>query len=98
MNNPNLAIIIGWDTRSEKRHAQAVSKCKDFGFKQIIKNIHIGKLRATEKRDLIFYMNKIMNKKTDKVFSATSCESCFQSLDTSTKELVPELPDFLIFD
>ena len=98
MNNPNLAIILGWDTRNAKKQAQAVSKCKDFGFKQIVKNIHIGKLRATEKKDLLFGMSKIMNKKTDKVFSATLCESCFQALDTSTKELLPELPNFLIFD
>ena len=98
MNNPNLAIILGWETRSEKRHAQAVSKCKDFGFKQILKNIHIGKLRAIERRDLLFSMNKIMNKKTDKIFSAALCESCFQALDAETKELLPELPDFLILD
>ncbi len=98
MNNPNLAIILGWDTRSAKRHTQAVSKCKDFGFKQIIKNIYIGKLRATEKRELLFGMTKIMNKKTDKIFSSTLCNSCFQMLDPDTKELLPELPDFLIFD
>lgn len=98
MNNPNLAIILGWDTRSTKRHAQAVSRCKDFGFKQIIKNTHIGKLRATEKRDLLYSMKKIMNKKTDKIFSATLCESCFQALDADTKELLPEIPNFLILD
>jgi hypothetical protein len=98
MNNPNLAIILGWNTRSEKRHAQAISKCKDFGFKQILKNIHIGKLRAIEKRDLLFGMKRIMNKKTDKIFSVTICESCFQALDAETKELLPELPDFIILD
>jgi hypothetical protein len=98
MNNPNLAIILGWDTRNAKKQAQAVSKCKDFGFKQIVKNIHIGKLRSIEKRDLLFGMKKIMNKKTDKVFSAGLCESCFQALDAETRELVPELPDFLIID
>lgn len=98
MNNLNSAIILGWYTRSAKRHAQAVSRCKDFGFKQILKNIHIGKLRAMEKRDLLFSVKKIMNKKTDELFSATICESCFQSLDAKTKELLPELPNFLIID
>jgi len=98
MNNLNLAIILGWNTRSAKRHTQAISKCKDFGFKQILKNIHIGKLRATERRDLLFSMKKIMNKKTDKIFSATICESCFKALDVETKELLPELPNFLILD
>ncbi len=98
MNNPNLAIILGWNTRSDKRHTQAVSKCKDFGFKQILKNIHIGKLRAKERRDLLFSMKKIMNNKTDIVFSAALCESCFQALDAETKELLPELPNFIIFD
>lgn len=93
-----MAIILGWDTRSSKRQAQAVSKCKDFGFKQIVKNIYIGKLRAAEKIDLLSSMKKIMNKKTDKVFSATLCESCFQALDAETKELLPELPNFLIID
>jgi len=98
MNNLNSAIIFGWDTRSTKRHTQATSKCKDFGFKQIVKNIYIGKLRATERRELLFSMKKIMNKKTDKIFSAILCESCFKSLDSETKELLPELPNFLIFD
>ena len=55
MNNLNLAIILGWNTRSAKRHVQAISKCKDFGFKPILKNIHIGKLRTTEKRDHTFW-------------------------------------------
>lgn len=98
MNNSNMAIILGWDTRSAKRHAQAVSKCKDFGFKQILKNIHIGKLRAIEKRDLLFSMKKIMSKKTDRIFTSTICESCFQVLDVETKKLLPELPNFIIFD
>jgi hypothetical protein len=98
MNNLNSAIILGWDTRSTKRHIRATSRCKDFGFKQILKNIHIGKLRAIERRDLLFSIKKIMNKKTDKIFSATLCESCFKALDAETKELLPELPNFIILD
>ena len=98
MNNPNLAIILGWETRSAKRHAQAVSKCKDFGFKSILKSIYIGKLQTTERRALLFGIKKIFNKKTDRIFSAALCESCFQSLDTETKKLAPEVPDFLIID
>jgi len=98
MNNLNSAIILGWDTRNAKKQAKAVSKCKDFGFKQIVKNIHIGKLRATERKELISGMKKIMDKKTDKIFSATICESCFQALDAETKKLLPELPNFLILE
>ena len=98
MNNPNLAIILGWNTRNSKKQIKAESRCKDFGFKQILKNVHIGKLQTKDKRDLLFSMKKIMNKKTDKVFSATICESCFQALDPETKKLLPELPDFVIID
>ena len=49
MNNPNLAIILGWNTRNSKKQTQAESKCKDFGFKQILKNVHIGKLQSKYK-------------------------------------------------
>lgn len=98
MNNPNLTIILGWNTRSEKRHTQAVEKCKDFGFKRVLKNIYIGKLQITDRRSIVYGLNKIFNKKTDEMFLTTICQSCFQSLDPATRELLPELPDFRIID
>ena len=96
MNNLSYSTLIGWETRSVKRHNKAVSNCKDYGFNPILKTLYVGKLSVKEKKSMQFKMKKVLNKKTDKIFCGTFCESCFNGLDSATKERVPVLPAFKI--
>ena len=96
MNNISYTTLIGWETRSIKKHNQTVSNCKDYGLNSVLKNLYIGKLYSKEKKSLILKLKKNLNKKTDKIFSGTFCESCFEGLDPIIKEYIPTLPSFKI--
>jgi len=96
MNNLSSVTLIGWETRSVKRHNKSVSYCKDYGLRPLFKILYIGKLNAREKRSIQLKMKKVLNKKTDKIFCGTFCESCFNGLDSITKEQVPVLQAFKI--
>ena len=96
MNYSSFVTLIGWETRSMKRHNKAVSYCKDYGLKPVFKSLYIGKLYAKEKKSINLKLKKVLNKKTDKIFCGTFCESCFGGFDSATKECVPVLPAFKI--
>jgi len=96
MNNLSQTTLIGWETRSVKRHNQTISNCKDYGLKPVLKNLYMGKLYAKEKKSLLIKLKKVLNKKTDKIFYGVFCESCFSGLDSAVKECVPILPPFKI--
>lgn len=96
MNYSSSATLIGWETRSVKRYNKAVDYCKDYGLKPVLKSLYIGKLYAKERKSILLKLRKVLNKKTDKIFLGTFCESCFGGLDSSIKEHVPVLPAFKI--
>ncbi len=96
MNNNSYITLICWETRSAKRHNQVVSNCKDYGLNPVLKTIYIGKLYTKEKKSILLKLKKVLNKKTDKVFSGVFCESCFSGIDSVVKECVPKLPNFKI--
>lgn len=96
MNNLSQTTLIGWETRSVKKHNQAISNCKDYGLKPVLKNLYIGKLYSKEKKSLFSKLKRVLNKKTDKIFSGVFCESCFGGLDSNIKECVSILPPFKI--
>jgi len=96
MNNLSYSTLIGWDTRSVKRHNKVISDCKDYGLKPILKTLYVGKLSTKEKKSIHLKMKKNLNKKTDKIFCGSFCESCLNELDSTVKEQLSELPSFKI--
>ena len=96
MNNLSSSTLIGWETRSAKRHSKAVNNCKDYGLRPLFKTLYIGKLNTREKRSIQLKIKKVLYKKTDKIFCGVFCESCFCGLDSTAQECVFTPPPFKI--
>jgi hypothetical protein len=96
VNYPKIVTLIGWETRRWKIANQAIISCKNYGLKPILKNLFVGELYEKERENLLKEIKSDFIKKTDKIFWATLCQSCFSALDLATQDKVAEMPQFEI--
>ena len=96
MNYFTATVIIGWQTRNDKRHQKALVWCKDYGLKPILLNLSIGNLYEKEERSLTAKFQREFGKKTDKFFSVRICQSCYETVgfNPQVKERLEDLPEF----
>ena len=77
MNNAGSIVLIGWETRTERHALKARTWCQDYGLRQINRTTYIGHLYAKEKTVLQGKFALLFSRKTEKVFIAVLCKSCF---------------------
>ena len=96
MNNFDTTTIIGWETRNWRHNKKAVILCKDYGLKPILKSLYIGNLRSKERKIIFPLLGKIFMKKTEKIFTATLCQSCSFLLNSAIRGKIVKEPNFEI--
>ena len=98
MNKNTFITIIGWESRNNRHKLQAVSLCKNYGLKAVLKNLYIGSLYERERSAIQSGLAKVFITKTEKFFMGVMCQSCAVELDTSSKKMVNKLPQFEIVE
>ncbi len=94
MNNITFVTVIGWETRNHHHRATAISLCKNYGLKPILKNLYIGSLYDKERNLIQGVLAKVFTTKTEKFFIGIMCQSCATWLDSSSQKKVRKFPSF----
>lgn len=77
MNNFLSVILIAWQTRNIKRHRKAAIWCRNYGLRQFLPNVYVGKLYDKERRELLFKFEHEFTRKTDLFLYVKICQSCY---------------------
>ena len=77
MNKIFFMTAVCWESRNTRHHTQAAAWCRDLGLHPLTRNIYIGRIKKTERADLLKKFSTSFTNKTEKFYLISLCKSCY---------------------